>query len=355
MPGVADGALAEQARHREAGIPITTFGIDDAQVRPAAGRPEVVAVHDDLGLLADDIAPETEPGPTGQVEPQSDRFGERAGHALGQARWLEDDQERAGPTCERGQPMEAVGDTRRPPAIRCAPGPGLGAQVGRQIDEQQVHRPPLEERTGHGQALVERGRGQHHEPFGLQAARNRLDRIERPREIHPRHDRAAGLGFRRDPEGDGGLAAGVVTAQRDAGDARDPARPEDRVQRREPGGDDAPIVERRLRRGVVLLGRGREGRKRPDHEGRVSVPAAGLARLQPSPRSCASPATLQGRQGSAEVRGRDGHTTMIEQMFDSSRVSRVRRERPTPAPVTARGRPLAILRRPRRPAARPCW
>ena len=320
MPGVGDGGLAEQARRRKTGIPIATLGIDDAQVRPAPGRPEVVAVHDDLGLLADDVAPETEPGPTGQVEPQPDRFGERAGHALRQARRLEDDEERAGPTRERGQPMEAVGDPRRPTTIRRAPGPTLGAQVGRQIDEQQVHRPSLEERTGHGQALVQRGRGQHHQPFGLQAARHRLDRVERAREVQPRDDRAAGLGFRREPEGDGGLAAGVIAPQRDAGEARDPARPEDRVQGREPGGHDAPIVERRLGRGIVPLGRRRERGERPDHQGRVSVPGRGLARLEPPPRSCASPATLKGRQGSAEVRGRDGHTTMIEQMFYSSRV-----------------------------------
>ena len=67
-----DRAFAEQVRHREAGIPIATLGIDDAQVRPTPRRPEVVAVHDDFGLLTDDVASETEPGPTSQVEPQPD-------------------------------------------------------------------------------------------------------------------------------------------------------------------------------------------------------------------------------------------------------------------------------------------
>lgn len=72
MDGRRGRGFAEQVRHREAGVPVAALGVDDAQVRPTAGWPEVVAVHDDLGLLADDVAPEAEPRPPCQVEPQPD-------------------------------------------------------------------------------------------------------------------------------------------------------------------------------------------------------------------------------------------------------------------------------------------
>src|SRR5262245_10344628 len=99
---------AQQRRLREAGVPVATLGIDDLQVRAAPRRPEVIAVHDDLGLLADDVATEPEPAPAFEIEPQPDRFAERPRHAGRQPRWLEDDEERVGTTTERRQPVEPI-------------------------------------------------------------------------------------------------------------------------------------------------------------------------------------------------------------------------------------------------------
>ena len=52
-PGWVDGCRPEQRERREARVAIAALGVHDPQVRTPAGWPEVVAVHDDLGLLPD--------------------------------------------------------------------------------------------------------------------------------------------------------------------------------------------------------------------------------------------------------------------------------------------------------------
>ncbi len=128
-------------RRREAGVPVAAVGIDDPEVGAASGRTEPVAGDDHLGLLTDDVAAQPQPGATGQLEAEPDRFPERAGHRLGQARRLEDDEERARETRERREPMEPVRNARRAPTT-----PGRRSsrgEIGRQIDQQQVDRAAL--------------------------------------------------------------------------------------------------------------------------------------------------------------------------------------------------------------------
>jgi hypothetical protein len=246
-------------RRGEAGVPVATIGVDDPEVGPAPGRTESIAGDEHLDLLSDDIPTEAQPGTAGQLEAQPDRFPERAGHGLGQAGRLEDDEKGAGPTRERGQPMEPVGETGRSSRATGSRRPGaVGAKLGRQVDQEQIDRAPLEERARHREALVDRCRREHHEPFEAHAAGDRLDRIERLREVEVGHDRTALLRLGGEAEGERGLAAGVIAAERDAGQARDATRPEDRVQRGEARRDDPtvlgggsldrPIVERTGRR-----------------------------------------------------------------------------------------------------------
>ena len=146
-------------RQRETGVPVAAIGVDDPEVGPAPGWTESIAGDEHLGLLPDDIPTEAKPGATGQLEAQPDRFPERAGHGLGQAGRLEDDEEGAGPTRERSQPMEPVGQPGRSPRAAGSRRPGtVGAKLGRQVDQEQIDRATLEERAGHRETLVDRGR-----------------------------------------------------------------------------------------------------------------------------------------------------------------------------------------------------
>ncbi len=123
------------------------------------------------------------------------------------------------------------------------PSRGRAPPSGRQVDDEEVHRASRDERPGHRQGLVQGGRLEDDQPLEADPTGDRLDRVEAPGEVHVGDDRAGGLGLRREPEGEGGLAARGVSPDGQGGRARDPARAEDRVQRGEPGPDD-PIVVR---------------------------------------------------------------------------------------------------------------
>ena len=154
--GGAGGGGAEQRGFREAGVPVATLGVDDLEARAAPRRPEVVAVDDDLGLLADDVAAESEPRPTREIEPQPDQFTERPGHARRQARRLEDDEQRVGATRECGEPMETIGGGRGTPALLRAGGQRRRLRKPtRQVDDEDVDRAALKQGTRHREALVQ--------------------------------------------------------------------------------------------------------------------------------------------------------------------------------------------------------
>jgi hypothetical protein len=283
----------------ETAVPFTTLGVEDPELRPFPRRSVAAAGHERLGPLADDVPPEPDPGPPGQLEAQAGGLRHRRREPGRQPRWLEGDEERLRPPGETGQPAQSFGDLGRGRA---------GVRSRREIEDEDVDRAPGEEHPGDREAFIERFGGQDDEPVEPDAARRSLDRVERPGEIQPGDDRAVGLGLGDEAEGESRRARARGAAQRDAGAAREPTRPDDRVERREAGPDDPLDASSRLARGrwselgwvVGRLGRKRRRGQRSHH-----------------PRSCRAPSRLEGRQSSRHVRGEAGHRmTSIERLFD---------------------------------------
>ena len=198
-----------------------------------------------LGPLADDVTSEADPRPPGELQPKPDRFAEGAGYGRRQPGRLENDQQTARPTCQRRQPVQPIGKTRRLSTGRSrGPCPRVfRSKHRRQIDQEQIHRAALEQRPGDGQALVQGLRRQDDEPLQPDAAGHRLHRVEAPGEVQVGHDRAAGLRFCRETQSERGLAARGIAVDRDARQPGHAARPEDRVQGGKSGGDDPAVIE----------------------------------------------------------------------------------------------------------------
>lgn len=219
----------EQPIVEQAGIPLAALRVEDPQLRMSPRRTEPVASDGHFRPLPDDVPPETDPRPAGQLETQPRRLGDGMGDGLGETGRLEDDEERLGPTSQGDQPMEAILEGRPT---------NTGVQAGREVDQQQVHRPGREERAGEGKSVGQRPGRKDDEPLQPDPASDRFDRIERPGEIQPGHDGAGGLGLRRKPQGEGGPPTRGISAQSHARRSRQAARPEDGVECREPGRDD---------------------------------------------------------------------------------------------------------------------
>ncbi len=128
----------------------------------------------------------------------------------------------------------------------------------REVQEEEIHRPARDERAGHRQGLVQGGRLEDDEPLEADAAGHRLHRVQAPGEVHVGHDRPGGLGLGGEPQGEGGLAARRVPADRQARRARDAARTQDRVERGEARPDDPLLVERWVAGGEVGAAGARE-------------------------------------------------------------------------------------------------
>lgn len=283
----------------ETAVPIATLGVEDPELRPSARRPVPAPGDERLGPLADDVAAEPDPAAPPELEAEAGRFGDGGGQRRRQPGRLEGDEERLRPAGEAGQASEPLGDL----SLRRARG-----RTRRKVDHEDVDRAAGEEHAGDRQALVEGLGGQDDEPVEAHAAGGGLDRIEGAGEIEPGDDRAVGLGLGDEPQGEGRGARGRRASQRDAGAARQPARPDDRVEGRETGPDDPLDASSRLTRGrrsglgwvVGRLGQERCRGECPD-----------------DPRSCRTPARLEGRQSSRHVRGEAGHrTSRLEHLFD---------------------------------------
>jgi hypothetical protein len=276
----------------ETAVPFPSLRVEDPELCPPPRRAEPVAGDRHLRPLADDIAPEPDPRSAGELESEAGRFGDGRGEAGGQPRRLEGDEERLRPASQRGKPAETIRD----------PGGGrAGIRTRRQVDDEKVHRPAGEERPGDRQALVERFGGEDDEPVEADTAGDGLDRVEALGEVEPGDDRAVDLGLCRKAEGEGRLAGAGLAAESDAGAARQPAGTEDRIECREAGPDDPLNAatgrftgEERFR----FLGWERCRRQRPD-----------------DPRSCRTPACLEGRQSSRHIRRERRHAPTIEHMF----------------------------------------
>jgi hypothetical protein len=242
-----------------------------------------------LRALADDVAAQADPRPASQLQPEAHRFADRARHALRQARRLQHDEQAARSSRKGRQPVQPVGDARgASAAVHASWSDVVRAEARGQVDEEQVHGTALEERAGDAQPLVQRLRRQNNEPLQVQAARDGLHGIERASEVQVRDDRPAGLGLCREPEREGGLAARRTTVHGDRRGPRHATRPQDRVQRGEPGVDDLAVIDGRHR--FIAEIRQRHGREGPDDRGLFQLP-----------RSCGTPASLKGRQRGTDL------------------------------------------------------
>ncbi len=235
---VGGGWLREEPVPEEAGIPLAALRVEDPELRPAPRWTEPVACDGHLRPLPDDVPPEADPRSAGQFQAQPGRLGDGMGDGRGEPRRLENDEEGLGSTGQGGQPVEAILEGRATNAR---------VEARRQVDEQQVHRPRREERTGQGQAVGQRLGREDDEPLQPDAAGDRLDRIERPGEVQPGDDGARGLGLRGESQGEGSSAARRVPAEGHAHRSRQAAGPEDGIECRKPGRDDLASGHRRGR------------------------------------------------------------------------------------------------------------
>ena len=223
---------------RETRIPFPTVGIEDPERRATTRRSVAVVRDDRLGALADDVAAQADPRPASQLEPDAGRLGDRGREAAGEPGRIEDQEQGLRAPGERGESMESVGDAGRLV--------GPGQSTAGQVEDEHVDRAARQQAARDREPLVQAGRGDDHEPLEPDTAGDGLDRVEAARQVEPGHDRTLGLGLRRDPEGEGGPAAGAVAADRDAGRLGEAAGTEDGVQCGEAGVDDAVVVSPRL-------------------------------------------------------------------------------------------------------------
>ena len=293
------GLVDEEVVAAEAGVALATVGVEDPEGGPPPRRAVAIAGDERLRPLPDDVAPEADPRSPGKLEADPGRLGDGGGKTpdrpAGEAGWLEDDEERLRPPGECRQPAEPIGDAGR--AIRG------GQPAARQVQDEQVDRASGQQRATDGQALVEGLGGDDHEPFEPDAAGDGLDRVEAARQVQPGDDRAGRLGLRGKPQDERRPAARSVASDRDAGRSGQTPRPEDRVEGREAGGDDAVVVGGGLVPrpdiGGWRHGRRRRQRERPD-----------------DPRGCGTPAGLEARDSGVHFGARSRHrTTRLEHLF----------------------------------------
>jgi hypothetical protein len=287
--------LEEEVVPAEAGVAFAALRVEDPERRPPTRRAISIARDQRLRPLADDVAPEPDPRPTGQFEAEPARLGDRGREATGEPGCIEDQEQRLGPPGERGESTEAFGDLGRLV--------GPGQPTAWQVEHEQVDRAANQERAGDREALVQADRRDNDEPFEADAAGDGLDGIEAAREVQPGHDRALRLGLRDDPQGDRGPSAGAVAADRDAGRLREPARPQDRVERGEAGVDDAVVIGPRLVPWGFI-------RDRCDRRLRCQ------GQCPHDPRSCGTPSSPEARNSGVHISTSGRHrTARLEHLF----------------------------------------
>ena len=227
--------------------------------------------------MADDVAAEPDPAPPGELETDPRRLANGLGDAGGEVGGLEDDERDPGPPGEGRQPPETLGEGTA----------GSGARGGRdlrvrpdraqrEVDHEEIDRPPRQERAGDRDSLVGRSRSHHDEPLEVDAPGDGLDRVESGGQVQPGDDRACRLRLGDEPEGDRRPPARQVSAEREADSLRQPAGTEDRVEGPEAGRDDPILVAlgtcvgHEDRDGGERADDGRRGRAPPRPEGRES-------------------------------------------------------------------------------------
>src|SRR5512145_768197 len=70
------GGVDEEVIPAEAGIALAAVRVEDPKGCSPPRRPEPVAGDERLGLLADHVAPQSDPCPADQLEPEAGRLGD---------------------------------------------------------------------------------------------------------------------------------------------------------------------------------------------------------------------------------------------------------------------------------------
>lgn len=291
----------------QAGVPLAAIGIEDPERGSPPRRADPAATHHDLGHLAHHVPAEPDPRATGEFEADPGSLPDRGSHVPHEPRRLEDEEADPGPTRQRREPAEPLAEPRRP------------LRAWRQVQDEQIHRPAREERAGNRQTLVGGCRGEDHQPFRLDAAGDRLDRIERTGEIQPGDDRPSRLRLSRKAQGNRGSPARQVPPEGEAHPAREAARPEDPIELREAGREEPGRIHCGGCHGAGDdHGAGGAARKsvcrgfhhgRGGHRERTHHVPSGTRRGR-------SPARSKGRQGRRDIRGEDRHqASIIEHLF----------------------------------------
>ena len=188
--GPATSVRAERARGEEVGgrgsVARPALRVEEPEVRPPARRPVWFRATSTSVRWPTTSRPRRIQRPPGELEPEPGRLVEGAPERGGQP---------GGSRTRRSAPARRASAASRPSRSASAGGrrPSRVGRVrvrrrgmpplGRQVDEEEVDRPRLEERPGHRQRLVQRAGDEDHEP--LQAGRP-----GRP----PRPDRGCGRG-----------------------------------------------------------------------------------------------------------------------------------------------------------------
>jgi len=275
--GVLPAGLArgvEKARH--AGRPLAVVEVADLQLCAATRRAVAVLGHGHRRALPHDVPPQADPAAALQFEAQAGRLGEGAVERGRQGGGLQDEHLHA----------DAPGVGREPPQERFVE----DREARRQVQHEQVHRPPRDERAGQPQPLLRAGRAEHDEPAQVHAARRRLQRVEGTGQIQPGDDAAGRLGRRDAAQRERRLARGGVAAEGRRGPARQAARAQDGVERGEAGRDGLAV-------------RGRDGddlRRREEGQGAGGRGHGVDPSSAPEPDRGAPPARLEAGEGAAE-------------------------------------------------------
>jgi hypothetical protein len=263
--GMTTGRLDEEILSGETAVPFAALCVEDPQLCPPPRRAKAVASHHHLRPLADHVAPEADPRPPGELEPQAGRLGHRLGRSCRQSGRPENDEQRLRAPGKRREAMETFRDSGPVPGSRTARWRALGWQV----DQEDVDGSGLQQRSGHRQALVEVDRGEHDQPVELDSTSDGLDGIQASSEIHVADDAAGCLRLRGEPQRERRLAAGVVAQDGEARLPRHAAGAENRVERREPRSNDPGILEGLGQTGGRRERLGKRGQRADDRSGRA--------------------------------------------------------------------------------------
>jgi hypothetical protein len=287
--------VVDPAEH--AGTAIALLDVADLELHAAAGRAVAIPRHRDPGALPDDIPVEADPLAPLELEADARRLRESSVNRFAERDRLQNEQ--AGPDPAR---------MGRQPAQERRTG---GRQASRQVDDEQVDRSTRQQGAREPEPLDEVRGTDDDEPAQVDAASDRLERIEATDEVQPGDDGTACLRLGDHPKRERRLARRCVALDRHARGTRQPAGGENRVERRETGRRDV-CGEWRQRMWRRLALRLEDRSKRPLNGHPATVVTCAVA----EPDRRAAPARLESREsgGEAAVGGRHDRSR-LEQMF----------------------------------------